>query len=94
MEANVGENEKAGETLADVLWAVSNQAERVRDDGTKKLVSLSTLKCVLALETLHKAVKRSVQSGGSGPMSNVDPGSGAFDSSTQNPFLGAPRSII
>ncbi|KAG9400282.1 THO complex subunit 2 [Aphanomyces cochlioides] len=55
MEANVGENEKAGETLADVLWVVSNQAERVRDDGTKKLVSLSTLKCVLALETLHEA---------------------------------------
>ncbi|CAK4187271.1 unnamed protein product [Aphanomyces euteiches] len=36
MEANVGENEKAGETLADVLWAVSNQAERVRDDGSEQ----------------------------------------------------------
>ncbi|CAK4521777.1 unnamed protein product [Aphanomyces euteiches] len=71
VEANVGENEKAGETLADVLWVVSNQAERVRDDGSeqewtnvcrlvadvaaKNLVSLSTLKCVLELETLHEA---------------------------------------
>ncbi|KAF0713416.1 Aste57867_4353 [Aphanomyces stellatus] len=70
-DAKLGENEHASTTLADVLWVISNQAERMRDHGNGKewanmctlvaeiaqrnLVSPLTLKSVLELEILHES---------------------------------------
>ncbi|RHY12006.1 hypothetical protein DYB36_002427 [Aphanomyces astaci] len=71
VEAGLGNNEAATATLADVLWVISNQAERMRDQGNGKewvnmcalvgeihsraLVPPATLKSVLELEILHEA---------------------------------------
>ncbi|ETV69311.1 hypothetical protein, variant 1 [Aphanomyces astaci] len=71
VEAGLGNDEAATATLADVLWVISNQAERMRDQGNGKewvnmcalvgeihsraLVPPATLKSVLELEILHEA---------------------------------------
>ncbi|ETV96865.1 hypothetical protein H310_10146 [Aphanomyces invadans] len=70
-DAGLADNEHATEALADVLWVISNQAERMRDQGdattwtnmcsligaihSRALVPSVTLKSVLELEILHEA---------------------------------------